>query len=134
MQELYYPAVKSWMQRPLMLFLGILTITGCTGEQWGFPRVPVRAASPDGRFVAYVKNHPSTDPPDQTLWLQSPTGRDASLSADGSAITFLECERIYRKVAAARQNRRGTRMESSIANCADARQTVAFGAALKAAR
>jgi len=36
--------------------------------------VPVRAASPDGRFLAFVRNHPEIDPPNQTLWLQPAGG------------------------------------------------------------
>lgn len=175
------------------LILGALTGYGCSREQWGFPRVPLRATSPDGRFVAFVKNHPSIDPSNQTLWIQPPAGdaikvaavppdafwcdrivwsadsrrvafviadaivqaydvessalvfsgfvgrrswdtppryilRDVSLSADGRQITFRECERTWHKVDAARQNARGTRVESSVANCSDGSHTVAFSA------
>ncbi len=49
-------------------------VLGCSGSQLGFPRVPVRAVSPDGRHVAFVRNHPSVDPPDQTLWLGDANG------------------------------------------------------------
>jgi hypothetical protein len=51
-----------------------LALSGCSRQQWGFPRVPVRAASPDGRFLAFVRNHPEIDPPNQTLWLQPAGG------------------------------------------------------------
>jgi hypothetical protein len=34
--------------------------------------VPVSAASPDGRHVALVRNHPDIDPPHQSIWLRSP--------------------------------------------------------------
>jgi hypothetical protein len=49
-------------------------VLDCSGSQLGFPRVPVRAVSPDGRHVAFVRNHPSVDPPDQTLWLGDANG------------------------------------------------------------
>jgi hypothetical protein len=158
--------------------------SGCSAEQWGFPRVPVSAVSPDGRFVAFVRNHPNLDPYDQSLWLQARgsgavrvgrvppdawscdrivwsadsrrvafviaeaivqvfdarTGarvfsgfvgrrswdtpprfvlRDVSLSHDGARVTFRECEKTWRRVDPARQNRRGTRVEPIVSGCAD---------------
>lgn len=62
------------------MLTGVLAIAvaGCTtAEQWGFPRVPVSARSPDGRHLAFVRNHPNIDPSDQSLWLQ-PAGRAAT--------------------------------------------------------
>ena len=179
------------------IILGMVITPACSRQQLGFPRVPVQAESPDGRFSAFVRNHPNIDPSDQTLWLQSSSGRavkvgqvppdawwcdrivwsadsrrvafviadaivqvhdahtsartfsgfvgrrswdtppryvlrDVSLSADGGEITFLECERTYRKVDAARQNPRGTRVESSIRNCSPETQTIAFSTVPKA--
>ena len=33
------------------------------------PRIGVSAKSPDSRYVAYVRNHPTIDPPEQSIWL-----------------------------------------------------------------
>ena len=51
-----------------------IIMTACSAEQWGLPRVPLRVASPDGRHVAFVRNHPNIDPSDQSLWLQLADG------------------------------------------------------------
>lgn len=60
-------------------------LAGCEPATLGLPRVHASAASPDGRFVAAVRNHPTLDPPDQSLWLE-PVGGPARmmlrLSAD----------------------------------------------------
>ena len=37
--------------------------------QWGIPRVPVSATSPDGGYIAFVRNQPNIDPPSQSLWV-----------------------------------------------------------------
>lgn len=51
-----------------VLLLGVLA--GCTkANQWGLPRVAAVVVSPDGRLRAEVRNHPSIDPPKQSLWL-----------------------------------------------------------------
>jgi hypothetical protein len=54
----------------------LLLSAACSREQLGLPRIPVSATSPDGRFVAYVRNHPNLDPPSQTIWLKA-VGRSA---------------------------------------------------------
>lgn len=82
----------------------LLSATACTKDQLGLPITPVSAKSPDGRHIAFVRNHPSIDPPSQSLWLSS-KGRSArklrSLgedvdwcrsvvwSADSSTVAFL---------------------------------------------
>jgi hypothetical protein len=53
----------------LAVFAGVTTMTGCTRQQLGSPQVPAAAASPDGRWRAYVRNHATIDPPEQSLWL-----------------------------------------------------------------
>lgn len=62
-----------------------LTMTGCKPATLGLPRVHASSTSPDGRFIAVVRNHPTLDPPDQSLWLE-PAGGPARmvqrLSAD----------------------------------------------------
>jgi hypothetical protein len=45
---------------------------GCMGKSWGLPRIAVEATSPDGRCRAFVRNHPSLDPPLQSLWIDIP--------------------------------------------------------------
>ena len=81
-----------------------LSVIGCSGEKLGFPRTPVSAASPDGRYVAVVRNHPSIDPPNQRLWVGDRDGALQRLkqlgedvawsnllvwSADSSTVSFL---------------------------------------------
>jgi hypothetical protein len=51
----------------------------CDVAQLGWPRIPLRVPSPDGRFVAFVRNHPNLDPPDQSLWLQASNGAATEL-------------------------------------------------------
>lgn len=53
---------------------GLLVVGACSCDQLGLPRVAVSASSPDGRYRAFVQNHPSIDPPAQSLWLASDTG------------------------------------------------------------
>jgi hypothetical protein len=160
--------------------------SACGGEQFGFPRVPVSAVSPDGRFTAFVRNHPNIDPPDQDLWLQERGGdavrlgplapdnewcdaivwsadssrvafvvknatlqvyeaetrtkvfdaypgrrpnvflKDVSLSADGTAAVFNECDLNYQSSPPERQNRRGTRVDPVIDRCTTERRTVSL--------
>lgn len=47
----------------------LLFVASCSQTQLGLPRVAVQATSPDGQYAAFVRNHPSPDPPDQSLWL-----------------------------------------------------------------
>jgi hypothetical protein len=49
-----------------------LLVGACSKAQLGFPRIPVSVESPDHRFVAFVRNHPSVDPPSQSLWIRDP--------------------------------------------------------------
>lgn len=61
--------------------VGCVLLTGCFSCKpidLGFPRVHASAASPDGRFVALVRNHPTMDPPDQSVWL-GPAGGSARM-------------------------------------------------------
>ena len=55
----------------------LLSISACTREQLGVPRTPVSVTSPDGQFVAFVRNHPNLDPPSQSIWLGA-IGRSAT--------------------------------------------------------
>jgi hypothetical protein len=87
------------------LVAAALAAAACTSpEQWGQPRVPVSAASPDGQLLAYVRNHVALDPPDQSIWLRDASGREHELqrlgpdadwcdtivwSADGGTVGFL---------------------------------------------
>ena len=82
----------------------IVSMTGCSAEKLGLPRTALSAVSPDGRYVALVRNHPSIDPPRQSLWvgkrdgtLQNikQLGEDTSWSnlavwsSDNSTVAFL---------------------------------------------
>jgi hypothetical protein len=81
----------------------------CEGAQLGWPRIPLRVLSPDGRLVAFVRNHPNVDPPDQSLWLKDSNGRATELtrlapdadwcnlivwSADSRRVAFLVSDAI----------------------------------------
>lgn len=93
------------MGRVLLLFLLLTPAISCTSRsQWGLPRIPVRAVSPDGRFVALVRNHPDIDPPNQSLVLLDAAGNERELrrlapdqdwcttvawSADSSTVAYL---------------------------------------------
>ncbi|HEU5162243.1 MAG TPA: hypothetical protein VFV54_03765 [Thermoanaerobaculia bacterium] len=85
------------------LILSFLALTGCNQDQLGLPRVPVSVAAPNGGAVAFVRNHPSIDPPEQSIWLEvdgnatkiKTLGPDSDWcnrivwSADGSTVAFL---------------------------------------------
>jgi hypothetical protein len=63
--------------RAFWLLLVVCCASACTTRlQWGLPRVPVSATSPDGRFVAFVRNHPNPDPWDQSLWIRNASGTE----------------------------------------------------------
>jgi len=81
----------------------------CEADQLGWPPVPLRVPSPDGRVVAFVRNHPDFDPPNQSLWLQAANGRTTELtrlapdaewctlivwSADSRRVAFLVSDAI----------------------------------------
>lgn len=86
------------------LVVVIALTAACSREQLGLPRTPVSVVSPDGRFVAFVRNHPNPDPPSQTIWL-GPVGGTAKKvetlgpdsdwcntivwSADSSTVSYL---------------------------------------------
>lgn len=86
-----------------LLSLALLAV-GCDRAQLGLPRVALEVPSPDGRRAALVRNHPESDPPNQSLWLRGPDGERVELarlspdqdwcnqivwSADGSRVAFL---------------------------------------------
>ena len=171
--------------RPLLMAGLAAAAMACDAAQFGWPPVPLRVPSPDGRSVAFVRNHPNVDPPNQSLWLQPAGGtpaklaqlapdadwcnyvvwsadsrrvaflisdaivsvydghsqekvfsgfvgrrswdvppryvlRDLSLSADGTRVTFRECDRTFRPAPPERQNSRGTRVVPVINGCSTA--------------
>ena len=57
--------------RPVLVAGLAAAAMACEAAQLGWPPVPLRLPSPDGRVVAFVKNHPDVDPPNQSLWLQA---------------------------------------------------------------
>lgn len=90
--------------RLVRLLAFALLVLGCSKEQLGLPRTHLAVSSPDGRYVAIVRNHPNIDPPDQTLWIVDRSGNEwkvrqlgedsqwcnhISWSADGSTASFL---------------------------------------------
>jgi len=92
--------------------------------------------SPDGRVVAFVRNHPNVDPPDQSLWLKDSNGRATELtrlapdadwcnlivwSSDSTRVTFRECEHTWQPNPPERQNARGSRVHGVDGGCSDAK-------------
>lgn len=92
------------MRGVLLLMLISAFATGCDEEQLGLPRMPLSVPSPDGRAVAFVRNHVTIDPPDQSVWLAEGDGEPKRIrrlggdsdwcntivwSADGSTVAFL---------------------------------------------
>jgi hypothetical protein len=57
--------------RPGLVLVFAVATFACDAAQLGWPPVPLRVPSADGRFVAFVRNHPDLDPPNQSLWLQA---------------------------------------------------------------
>ena len=95
--------------RPLLLVGLAAAAMACEAAQLGWPPVPLRVPSPDGRLVAFVRNHSNVDPPDQSLWLQASNGRATELtrlapdaewcnlvvwSADSKRVAFLVSDAI----------------------------------------
>lgn len=176
--------------RPVLVAGLAAAAMACEGAHLGWPAVAVRVPSPDGRVVALVRNHPTIDPPDQSLWLQAEDGtaaelarlapdadwcdrivwsadsrraaflvsgaivyvydarsgervfagfvgrrswdqpprytlRDLALSADGTAVTFRECEHTWQRSPPERQNAQGTRVHRVDGGCSEPR-TVAL--------
>lgn len=55
----------------LTLLIAVLPLAaGCSRTQLGLPQVALAVDSPDGGYRAVVRNHPSIDPPRQSLWLE----------------------------------------------------------------
>jgi hypothetical protein len=52
----------------------LAVLAGCSADQWGLPRIHLSARSPDGKYVALVRNHPNIDPPDQSLHVETTAG------------------------------------------------------------
>jgi len=66
--------------RPWLVSAFAAAALACEAAQLGWPPVPVRVPSPDGRLVAFVRNHRSVDPPNQSLWLQASNGAATELT------------------------------------------------------
>ena len=86
------------------LLATIVLLGACSQQQLGFPQTPVAAVSPDGRSIAFVRNHASIDPPAQSLWIGPVDGPATKLrtlgpdsgwcnlivwSQDSSTVSFL---------------------------------------------
>ena len=95
--------------RPVLVAGLAAAAMACEAAQFGWPPVPLRVPSPDGRVVAFVKNHPDFDPPNQSLWLQTSNGAATQLtrlapdadwcnlivwSADSRRVAFLVSDAI----------------------------------------
>ena len=55
--------------RKAAIILLVINCLACSKAQLGLPRTPHSKESPDGRFVAFVRNHITVDPPDQSIWV-----------------------------------------------------------------
>lgn len=47
----------------------VLISMSCSKANFGLPRIPLSSPSPDGRFIALVRNHVDIDPPNQSIWV-----------------------------------------------------------------
>lgn len=93
------------MREHLVLPVCAGATAGCvTAEQWGLPREPLSVRSPDQHLTAYVHNHASFDPPDQSIGVRDAAGRETDVlrlgpdsdwcdlavwSGDSSTVAFL---------------------------------------------
>ena len=95
--------------RPVLVAALASAAMACDAAQCGWPPVPLRVRSPDGSVVAFVRNHPDFDPPNQSLWLQASIGPATELtrlapdaewcnlivwSADSKRVAFLVSDAI----------------------------------------
>lgn len=89
----------------------------CSRQQLGVPRDAVSRVSPDRRYRALVRNHPSIDPPEQSLWLEAGDGGAASqiqkLSGDQDWCNVIEWAGDSRAVAFLVQDARLILVESA---------------------
>ena len=64
----------------LMLVAGTLVVAiGCGPKTLGLPRTAVSVPAPDSSAWGEVKNHPTIDPPAQSLRIRFPSGRSVQL-------------------------------------------------------
>jgi hypothetical protein len=93
------------MRAHLVLLVCAGATAGCvTAEQWGLPHEPLSVRSPDQHLTAYVHNHASFDPPDQSIGVRDAAGRETDVlrlgpdsnwcdlavwSGDSSTVAFL---------------------------------------------
>jgi WD40 repeat protein len=90
-------------------FVAVLAAVGCSREMLGLPRTPMSATSPDGKWVAFARNHPTIDGPDQSIWLRPAGGSGVQLrklggdaewisaiawSADSRRVAFLTMDAV----------------------------------------
>jgi hypothetical protein len=78
--------------RTVVVLGALATTIACEAAQIGLPAIALKVPSPRGNAVAFVRNHPAIDPPNQTLWLER-DGQAAVKLADLPADTFW-CDRI----------------------------------------
>lgn len=50
-------------------------VAGCSAEDLGYPRVASASQSPDLRYTVEIRNHPTIDPPEQSLWIGETNGQ-----------------------------------------------------------
>lgn len=50
-------------------------VAGCSAEDLGYPRVASASQSPNLRYTVEIRNHPTIDPPEQSLWIGETNGR-----------------------------------------------------------
>ena len=56
------------MRKATVVLLVVIGLA-CSKAQLGLPRTPHSQESPNGSFIAFVRNHISVDPPSQSIWV-----------------------------------------------------------------
>ncbi|MBM3888312.1 MAG: hypothetical protein FJ388_04205 [Verrucomicrobia bacterium] len=96
--------VERWAWKLAILAVAAASVVAFGWWRSGQPSIAVSSKSPDGRYIALVRNHPSFDPPNQSLWVGRADGDPQKVrhldedidwcnqivwSADSSAVAFL---------------------------------------------
>ena len=60
---------RSFPSKKFAIAVSMLVLAACSRAQLGLPRVASSSVSPNGLYVVELRNEPTIDPPEQSLWL-----------------------------------------------------------------